>query len=283
MLSSLSPCPSPNLLFSKPLSLNPNPRRLSFPLHCSSSTTTSTSTSATTTTAVPTSSTAPVRRKRQRRRHFCPGESEGICEEMRFVAMRLRDESAETESEAMEKDDENTWQPSMEGFLKYLVDSKLVFDTIERIIDESSHVSYAYFRKSGLERTASLTKDIEWFKEQGFAIPEPSLPGVNYSTYLKKLAERSAPSFLCHCYNIYFAHATGGVGIGKQVFQKLSEERKLEFYNWDSDVQVLLKDLRESLNNLSKHWTRNEKNTCLQEATKSFVYLGKIVRLIILL
>ncbi|KAJ3697151.1 hypothetical protein LUZ61_000856 [Rhynchospora tenuis] len=283
MLSSLSltPCPSPSPLFSnsKPLSLNPNPRYLSFPLHCSNSTTTSTS--ATTTTAVPTSSAAPVRPKRQRNRKFWPGESEGICEEMRFVAMRLRDESAESEAE--EKDEENTWQPSMEGFLKYLVDSKLVFETVERIIDESNDVSYVYFRKSGLERKESLVKDMEWFKEQGFAIPEPSPPGVSYSTYLKELAESSSPSFLCHFYNIYFAHATGGVGIGKQVCQKLLEGRELEFYSWDSDVQVLLKDVRESLNKLSKHWTRDAKNKCLKEATKSFVYLGKIVRLIILL
>lgn len=35
----------------------------------------------------------------------------------------------------------DTWQPSMEGFLKYLVDSKLVFSTIERIVDESEDVS----------------------------------------------------------------------------------------------------------------------------------------------
>lgn len=34
-----------------------------------------------------------------------------------------------------------TWQPNMEGFLKYLVDNKLVFDTVERIVDESSHVA----------------------------------------------------------------------------------------------------------------------------------------------
>ena len=33
------------------------------------------------------------------------------------------------------------WKPSMEGFLNYLVDSKLVFNTVERIVDESSHVA----------------------------------------------------------------------------------------------------------------------------------------------
>lgn len=37
--------------------------------------------------------------------------------------------------------DSDTWQPSMEGFINYLVDSKLVFDTVERIVDESDDVS----------------------------------------------------------------------------------------------------------------------------------------------
>jgi heme oxygenase (biliverdin-producing, ferredoxin) len=53
---------------------------------------------------------------------------------MRFVAMRLRDEKAANEV----KDDEVTWQSSMEGFLEYLVDSKLVFETVERIVNEFS-------------------------------------------------------------------------------------------------------------------------------------------------
>ncbi|RWW77599.1 hypothetical protein BHE74_00014238 [Ensete ventricosum] len=62
----------------------------------------------------------------------------------------------------------------------------------------------------------------------------------------------------------------------------LLEGRELEFYKWDSDVHELLKGTRENLNNLGEHWTRDEKNTCLREAAKSFRYLGQIVRLIIL-
>lgn len=38
-----------------------------------------------------------------------------------------------------------TWQPSMDGFVKYLVDSKLVFNFIERVVDESSDVSCEFF------------------------------------------------------------------------------------------------------------------------------------------
>lgn len=104
----------------------------------------------------------PVKKKRKRYRKQYPGESEGITEEMRFVAMRLRnvngkkvttsnsegdDEGSGDNAETKEKNEgvgygeAETWSPSMEGFLKYLVDSKLVFNTIERIVDESSDVA----------------------------------------------------------------------------------------------------------------------------------------------
>lgn len=108
------------------------------------------------------SSTPPItvkaakRRRRTKYRKQYPGESVGITEEMRFVAMRLRNvngkkldpESDKDEEEEEEDDDDDddelegeTWRPSKEGFLKYLVDSKLVFDTVERIVDESEDVS----------------------------------------------------------------------------------------------------------------------------------------------
>lgn len=120
---------------------------------------------------------APPAKPRPRRypRQY-PGEAVGVAEEMRFVAMRLRnpkrttlkmddtgaeeevgdgvseDASASEEEEEEEDDDvveeeeegaglEGEWMPSMEGFVKYLVDSKLVFDTVERIVAESTDVA----------------------------------------------------------------------------------------------------------------------------------------------
>nr|CAD1832258.1 unnamed protein product [Ananas comosus var. bracteatus] len=151
--------------------------------------------------------------------------------------------SGEKEEEKGEVDSgEESWRPSVEGFVKYLVDSKLVFDTVERIVDESSDVAYVYFRKT----------------------------------------ESSAPSFLCHFYNIYFAHINGGIPIGRKVCEKLFKGRELEFYKWDRNVQLLLKDVREKLNKLGEHWSREEKNRCLREAAKSFRYSGRLIRLIIL-
>jgi heme oxygenase (biliverdin-producing, ferredoxin) len=102
-----------------------------------------------------------------------PGEAVGVAEEMRFVAMRLRipkrttikdkpgeeteaedagaggDGETSDEDDGVNKDHEEEegdveageWMPSMEGFVKYLVDSKLVFDTIERIVAESTDVA----------------------------------------------------------------------------------------------------------------------------------------------
>lgn len=94
-----------------------------------------------------------------------------------------------------------------------------------------------------------------------------------------------------------------------QVSEKLLEAKPLEFYNWEGESEELLRDVREKLNMLGEvslrcyesiilqltfimltlhlvlflqHWSRDEKNKCLREATKSFRFLGQIVRLIIL-
>jgi hypothetical protein len=107
-----------------------------------------------------------------------PGEAVGVAEEMRFVAMRLRnpkrttlkddtraegaaeddeleeeEDGSEVEEEEEEEDNhdevaeegdvevEGEWMPSIEGFVKYLVDSKLVFDTVERVVAGSTDVA----------------------------------------------------------------------------------------------------------------------------------------------
>lgn len=203
----------------------------------------------------------PVLKKRKRYRKEYPGESQGITEEMRFAAMRLRNikgkyvvktgtgsnedldsQQSESENDSV-KVDGGTWEPGVKGFVKYMVDSKLVFSTVERIVDVSDDVSCkflfglssyttyvvltfydnvmfridCYFRNTGLERTESLSKDLLWLSnQQHIVIPEPSSPGVNYVKYLEELAERSAPLFLSHFYNIYFSHISGGQVIARQ-------------------------------------------------------------------
>lgn len=71
-----------------------------------------------------------------------PGEAKGFVEEMRFVAMKLhtRDQAKEGEKEVKEPEERSVakWEPSVDGYLKFLVDSKLVYDTLERIVEDSA-------------------------------------------------------------------------------------------------------------------------------------------------
>ncbi|VFQ67433.1 unnamed protein product [Cuscuta campestris] len=228
--------------------------------------------------AVVVSATAAAEKPKKR----YPGEAKGFVEEMRFVAMKhhTRDQAKEGEKEP-EGQPVAKWEPSVEGYLKFLVDSKLVYDTLEKIVGKAPFPDYAEFRNTGLERSESLVKDLEWFKQQGHAIPEPSEPGLNYARYLEELSEDDPQAFLCHFYNIYFAHTAGGRMIGKKVAEKILNKKELEFYKWEGDISQLLQNVRDKLNKVSENWTREQKNHCLEETEKSFELSGDILRLIL--
>ncbi|CAJ1972664.1 unnamed protein product [Sphenostylis stenocarpa] len=267
--------PMPHLHFPLPISF-PNNRNCICRLSISATSSTNTETTTLTHTPTPKPKTNSTLKKRKRYRKLYPGETTGITEEMRFVAMRLRN--------AADSDDQanfDAWQASMKGFLSYLVNSHLIFATLQRIVDESDNVSYAYMRKTGLERSEGLLKDLEWLEEQGNMIPNPSSAGLTYAKYLEELAETSAPLFLSHFYNIYFSHIAAGQVIGKKVSDMLLEGEELEFYKWEGDVPELLKDVRDKLNKLSEHWSRDEKNRCLKETPKAFRFMGQIVLLLV--
>lgn len=214
-----------------------------------------------------------------------PGEAKGFVEEMRFVAMKLhtKDQAKEGEKEVTKPEEQKItkWEPSADGYLRFLVDSKLVYDTLEGIIDMAAYPSYAEFKNTGLERSGPLAKDLEWFKEKGYAIPEPSSPGRNYAEILKELSEKDPQAFICHFYNVYFAHSAGGRMIGKKVAAQILNNKDLEFYKWDGDLSQLLQNVRDKLNKVAESWTREEKNHCLEETEKSFKYSGEILRLIL--
>ena len=60
---------------------------------------------------------------------------------MRRVAMKLHTKDQAKEGEKVAKGPEETspktWEPSIDGYLRFLVDSKLVYDTLERIVLEA--------------------------------------------------------------------------------------------------------------------------------------------------
>jgi len=66
-----------------------------------------------------------------------------FIEEMRAAAMRLhsRDQAArdgKEEAQAPMEPPIAKWQPTVEGYLRFLVDSKLVFETLEAIVDRAA-------------------------------------------------------------------------------------------------------------------------------------------------
>ncbi|KAJ7565918.1 hypothetical protein O6H91_02G081000 [Diphasiastrum complanatum] len=211
-----------------------------------------------------------------------PGENKGFVEEMRFVAMRLH-----TKDQAKEGQQDNSlnpvakWEPTVGGYLKFLVNSKLIFDTLEEIVDKATHPSYALFKNTGLERSAALATDLEWFESQGHKIPNPGPEGTSYAELLRNLSETNPPAFICHFYNVYFAHSAGGRFIGKQVAQMILDGKELNFYKWDGELPELLATVKEKLNSIAENWTREEKDHCLEETRKSFKFSGDILRLIV--
>ncbi|KAF8098327.1 hypothetical protein N665_0269s0051 [Sinapis alba] len=211
-----------------------------------------------------------------------PGKPKGFVEELRFVAMRMhpRDQAKEGTREYKYPQDGpvDTWKFTLEGYLMFLVENKLVFDTLERIVHDSNVPTYAAFKNTGLERASNLGRDLEWFKEQGYNIPEPMANCETYSKYLKDIAENDPPAFICHFYNIYFAHSAGGQKIGTKVSERILDNKELEFYKWDGQVSELLKNVSEELNKVSELWTREEKNHCLEETEKAFKFYGELFR-----
>ncbi|XP_051149339.1 heme oxygenase 1, chloroplastic-like [Andrographis paniculata] len=211
-----------------------------------------------------------------------PGEKKGFVEEMRFVAMKLHTKDQAKEGEkSSDGPPVAKWEPSVEGYLQFLVDSKVVYDTLERIVDKSAFPEYAEFKNTGLERSERLAKDLEWFKQQGRDIPDPSSPGLTYARYLEELSEKDPQAFVCHFYNTYFAHSAGGRMIGRKVSEKILDGKELEFYKWDDDLSQLLQNVRDKLNKVAEGWSREEKDHCLEETEKSFKFSGDILRLIL--
>ncbi|KAK4265196.1 hypothetical protein QN277_026279 [Acacia crassicarpa] len=213
------------------------------------------------------------------------GESKGFVEEMKIASMKLhtKEQAKGGEKRASQPEERSVakWDPSIEGYLKFLLDSKLVFDTLDKIVDNADFPAYAEFRNTGLERSVSLAKDLEWFREQGHTIPEHSSPGLTYSQYLLELSAKDPQAFICHFYNIYFAHSAGGRMIGKKVAEKILNNKVLEFYKWEGQLSQLLQNVRDKLNKVTEGWTREEKTHCLDETEKSFKLSGEVLRLII--
>ena len=99
--------------------------------------------------------------------------------------------------------------------------------------------------------------------------------GAAYAAVLRQLAASDPPAFLCHWYNVYFAHSAGGRMIGTQVGKMLSLSRPLAFYEYEGEMADHLAAVREKINDVAEKWSREEKDHCLAETAKSFELSGE--------
>ena len=183
------------------------------------------------------------------------------------------------------------WQPTRRGYLKFLNESKKVYEALEEAVN--SREEYAPFRNTGLERSQALAQDVRWFKEKYGLDPVDTGddgPGARYAAELRALAASDPPAFICHFYNVYFAHTAGGRMIGVKMADMLLERHALEFYKYplapggqesekgSGDHRPLLDEVRRSLDALAEGWTREEKDRCLAETEESFRMSGALLR-----
>merc|ERR1719379_2535155 len=79
-----------------------------------------------------------------------PGEKKGFVEEMRFVAMKLHTkDQAPKEGGREAMPNPPKFEPTREGYLSFLVESKVVYDALESLVAAASHPSYALFQNTG--------------------------------------------------------------------------------------------------------------------------------------
>lgn len=204
---------------------------------------------------------------------------------MRFVAMKLhtKDQAPKEGGKEASQHPMKKWQPTRQGYLNFLAESKQVYDTLEQIVAEAPSAELAEFRGTGLERAERLARDIAIFKEEYNLEPAPISedgPGVAYSRLLQHLAKENPQAFLCHFYNIYFAHTAGGRMIGTKVASMILDGRTLEFYKYEGDYKPLLENVKDSLNRVAENWSRDQKDQCLEETETSFKYSGNLLKLV---
>jgi len=197
-----------------------------------------------------------------------------IDNELRGAAMTLHTRSQSSEGEAQETKRE-PYVTTMVDYLRFLVDSQHVyrsFEDIIRIPELSPELSA--FIDTGLERTEPLETDIQFIvKEYKMIRPPVGQIGTKYAEELQDLAVKGkecVPELMCHYYNHYFAHTAGGRMIGKQMSALLLDNRTLEFYKWDGNINKIKADVKNSIEELAALWSREEKDLCVGATAGAF-------------
>eukprot|EP01023_Acetabularia_acetabulum_P013875 TRINITY_DN1675_c1_g1_i17.p1 TRINITY_DN1675_c1_g1~~TRINITY_DN1675_c1_g1_i17.p1 ORF type:complete len:251 (+),score=33.29 TRINITY_DN1675_c1_g1_i17:85-837(+) len=165
-----------------------------------------------------------------------PPEKVEFMTELRQYAMKLHTkEQAPKEGKSEKKSTPvQQWNPSLQGYFNFLVQSKIVYDTFEKIFAQTSDPVLSQFSNNGMERGPALENDIAWYKNQFEIVQNDDevLIGSEYADFVADLAKNSPPAFICHFYNHYFAHTAGGLMIGRKISKDILDGKTLEFYQY---------------------------------------------------
>eukprot|EP01025_Chloroclados_australasicus_P015321 TRINITY_DN1731_c0_g1_i1.p2 TRINITY_DN1731_c0_g1~~TRINITY_DN1731_c0_g1_i1.p2 ORF type:complete len:277 (-),score=27.24 TRINITY_DN1731_c0_g1_i1:272-1102(-) len=203
--------------------------------------------------------------------------------EMRSVAMKLhtKEQSPKEGESKKQSTPVQKMQPTLQGYFNFLIQSKIVYDKFEQIFKEAQRPEYANFQNNGMERGATLDRDIKWFKETYDVQEDPSIAcGSDYAKLLDEIATKSPPKFICHFYNHYFAHTAGGVMIGRMVAKSILDGHTLDFYKYEGDLKQKQTEIRNEINLLAESWNQEERQQSLDETVNTFYWGGELLRLI---
>jgi heme oxygenase len=209
-------------------------------------------------------------------------KSSSILEDLKNAAMHLhtKDQAANGGQEA--KKERPEFVPTREGYLRYLMDSREIFSTLEEIVNANPKLSK--LKANGLERTGALDKDIAMLSGMGiqpFGYEEgETSPGTEYVKHLKEMSEKNLPGFMCHYYNTYFAHTAGGRMIGKAVADKILDGAKLDFYHDypEKNVKKLSAPVKDLIEDIALDWSQEERDQCTGQTPKAFQFAGQVMR-----
>eukprot|EP00591_Stephanopyxis_turris_P013350 CAMPEP_0195520876 /NCGR_PEP_ID=MMETSP0794_2-20130614/17595_1 /TAXON_ID=515487 /ORGANISM="Stephanopyxis turris, Strain CCMP 815" /LENGTH=206 /DNA_ID=CAMNT_0040650311 /DNA_START=322 /DNA_END=942 /DNA_ORIENTATION=- len=189
--------------------------------------------------------------------------------------MKLHTRSqAPKEGEAKEVERTEPYVPTLDDYLKFLVDSKHVYEALEDAVNNhaDAHPELTAFQNTGLERTLALEADIQYLV-QTYNLTRPSV-GTMGSEYAKEIRQMidddDIPGFICHYYNFYFAHTAGGRMIGKKMSALLLNKHGLEFYKWDGNLNKIKDAVKESIESLAAVWNPEQKAQCVAATAGAF-------------
>jgi len=58
--------------------------------------------------------------------------------------------------------------------------------------------------------------------------------------------------------------------IGKQMSALLLDKKTLEFYKWDGDLNKIKTKVKDDIEEMVSHWSREEKDACVNETAGAF-------------